>query len=58
MGYKELIKQMSLLEKCAILSGDTVFTTRAYPRRNIPAINLSDGPTACASRPGRRTIWG
>ena len=44
MGYKELIKQMSLLEKCAILSGDTVFTTRAYPRRNIPAINLSDGP--------------
>ena len=41
MGYKELIKQMSLLEKCAILSGDTVFTTRAYPRRNIPAINLS-----------------
>ena len=52
MGYKELIKQMSLLEKCAILSGDTVFTTRAYPRRNIPAINLS------ASRPGLRTIWG
>ena len=44
MQHKELIQQMTLLEKCALLSGDTVFTTRAYSKHGIPAITLSDGP--------------
>ena len=57
MQHKELIRQMTLLEKCALLSGDTVFTTRAYSKHGIPAITLSDGPNG-VRRPGRRTIWG
>ena len=52
MGYTELIKKMTLLEKCAILSGDTVFTTRAYPKHNIPAITLSDGPNGVRKQAG------
>ena len=41
MQHKELIRQMTLLEKCALLSGDTVFTTRAYSKHGIPAVSYT-----------------
>ena len=52
MQHKELIQQMTLLEKCALLSGDTVFTTRAYSKHGIPAITLSDGPNGVRKQAG------
>ena len=44
MKHTDIIKSLSLEQKCALLSGGTVFTTRALPGKGIPAITLSDGP--------------
>lgn len=44
MKHQDLINRMTLEEKCALLSGDTAFTTRAYPHHGIPAMQFSDGP--------------
>ena len=38
------MKKMTLEQKCALLSGKSVFQTRAFPKQGIPAIWLSDGP--------------
>ena len=57
MKHADIITKLTLEQKCALLSGETVFTTRGYKNAGIPSITLSDGPTACASRRVRRTIW-
>lgn len=44
MEHQDLINRLTLEEKCALLSGDTAFTTRAYPHHGIPAMQFSDGP--------------
>lgn len=44
MNHAQQIKGLSLLQKCALLSGATVFQTQALPQHGIPAIWLSDGP--------------
>ncbi|MDJ1122776.1 glycoside hydrolase family 3 C-terminal domain-containing protein [Olsenella sp. YH-ols2217] len=44
MKHQDLINRLTLEEKCALLSGDTAFTTRAYPHHGIPAMQFSDGP--------------
>jgi hypothetical protein len=54
MKHTDIINSLSLEQKCALLSGGTVFTTRALPGKGIPAITLSDGP---ASRRAQLTIW-
>ena len=46
MKHTDLIKKLNLEQKCALLSGETVFTTRDFSEKGIPAITLSDGPNA------------
>lgn len=42
--YQAIINQMSLEEKCAMLSGGETFATRKFERYGIPSMQLSDGP--------------
>lgn len=44
LRHAGLIARLSLIEKCALLSGIDTFRTRALPERGIPGIWLSDGP--------------
>lgn len=42
--YHELILQMTLEEKCYLLSGIDFWSTRSYQHLNIPGMTMSDGP--------------
>ena len=44
MKHADIISKLNLEQKCALLSGETVFTTRGYKNAGIPSITLSDGP--------------
>lgn len=44
MNIPEVIRAMTLEQKCALLSGAGTFQTRALPQYGIPSIWLSDGP--------------
>ena len=52
MKYTDIINSLDLEQKCALLSGGTVFTTRALPGKGIPAITLSDGPNGVRKQAG------
>ncbi len=52
MKHTDIIKTLDLEQKCALLSGGTVFTTRALPGKGIPAITLSDGPNGVRKQAG------
>ena len=52
MKHTDLIKKLDLEQKCALLSGETVFTTRDFPEKGIPAITLSDGPNGVRKQAG------
>ena len=52
MKHADIIQTLSLEQKCALLSGGTVFTTRALPGKGIPAITLSDGPNGVRKQAG------
>ena len=53
MKHTDIIQKLNLEQKCALLSGETVFTTRALPGKGIPAITLSDGRRPSGPQPQR-----
>ena len=52
MKHADIISKLSLLQKCALLSGGGTFSTRAFPKEGIPSITLSDGPNGVRKQAG------
>ena len=52
MKHADIIQTLDLEQKCALLSGGTVFDTRALPGKGIPSITLSDGPNGVRKQAG------
>ena len=52
MKHTDIINKLNLEQKCALLSGDTVFTTRGYKNAGVPSITLSDGPNGVRKQAG------
>ena len=43
MKHTDIINSLDLEQKCALLSGGTVFTTRALPGKGIPLLQTGLG---------------
>lgn len=52
MRHQDIIDKMTLEEKCAFLSGKTVWETRDVKRLGIPSIFCSDGPHGVRKQAG------
>ena len=52
MNVKELLSQLTLEEKAALLQGKTMWTTWDLPRVGLPSIFLSDGPHGLRKQAG------
>ena len=52
MKHTDIITKLTLEQNCALLSGDTVFTTRGYKNAGVPSITLSDGPNGVRKQAG------
>lgn len=52
MNVKEILSQLTLEEKAALVQGKTMWTTWNIPRLDIPSIFLSDGPHGLRKQAG------
>lgn len=52
MNIKEIVKEMTLEEKCYLLSGKDFWQTRSVERLDIPSVTLSDGPHGIRKQEG------
>ena len=52
MKHPEILKKLSLEQKCALLSGKNTWQTQDYPKQGVPAIWLSDGPNGLRKQAG------
>ncbi len=52
LNHATILRTLTLEQKCALLSGETVFTTRGFPQKGIPSITLSDGPNGVRKQAG------
>ena len=52
MKHKDLIRQMTLEEKCYLLSGKDFWQTRSLDRLGVPNMSLSDGPHGIRKQEG------
>ena len=52
MKHPEILQELSLEQKCALLSGKNTWQTQDYPKQGVPAIWLSDGPNGLRKQAG------
>ena len=52
MNIQALISELTLEEKCALLSGAETFKTRSMKKHGIPQIWLADGPHGVRKQAG------
>ena len=52
MKHEDLIRKMSLEEKCYLLSGKDFWQTRSVERLGVPSMTLSDGPHGVRKQEG------
>lgn len=52
MKHQDIINQMTLEQKAAIVSGKTTWETYAFPSAGVPSIFLSDGPHGLRKQEG------
>lgn len=45
MKHQDIIRRLTLAQKCALLSGRDVWSTRPYESAGVPSMILSDGPS-------------